>query len=169
MISFKMFVLRPMENQLVPSPLKQSQCQGTNVLLFWRHLSFSATMADFFEQISARIISRCQRSPKSPHCLLWTGASDKKGYGVVSVVWPDAKRRHMRVHKAAFLAYNQLLPEQVMHVPSAQKDVSHLCHSPMCVEFEHLNLEDHAVNNGRKVCHTQGFCSGHHQHPNCIF
>ena len=68
-----------------------------------------------------------------------------------------------------FLAYNQLLPEQVVHVPCAQKDVNHLCHSPMCVEFEHLNLEDHAVNNGRKVCHTQGFCSGHHHHPNCIF
>ena len=73
-------------------------------------------MADFFEHLKARIISRCQKSQKSPHCLLWTGASDKKGY---DVVWPDGKIWHMRVHKAAFLAYNQLLSEQTVHVPSA--------------------------------------------------
>lgn len=127
-------------------------------------------MADFFDQLRAKIISRCTRNSKAPHCLLWTGAFDKKGYGILSVVWPDGIRRHMRVHRAAFMAYHHLLPGQMAHktLTGQQLDVSHRCHTPICVESTHLTLEQHAVNNDRKVCNRQGSCSEGHV-PHCLF
>lgn len=140
------------------------------VLCILGNISFLAKMADFFDQLNAKIVSRCSRNLNSPHCLCWMGANDKKGYGILSVVWPDGKRRHMRVHRAAFMAHFHLLPNQTVHksVSGEQLDVSHRCHSPKCVEPGHLILEEHSVNNSRKVCHSQGFCSEAHS-PNCIF
>ena len=89
------------------------------------------------------------------------GANDKKGYGILPAVWPDGKRRQMHVHLVAFMAHFHLLPNQMVHksVSGEQLDVSHRCHSPKCVEPGHLILEEHSVNNSRKVCPSQ----------NCIF
>ena len=126
-------------------------------------------MADLFDQLRARIISRCTRNTKTPHCLLLTVAFDKNEYGIVSVVWPDGKRQHMRVHRAAFMAYHHLLPGQIVNktLTRQQLDVSHRGHTPTCVESTHLTLEEHAVNNDRKVCNLQGSCFQGHV-PHCL-
>ena len=45
--------------------------------------------------------------------------------------------------------------------------VSHLCHEPRCVRFDHLTLEPKEINGDRVHCKNQGVCTGTHL-PACI-
>lgn len=47
-------------------------------------------------------------------------------------------------------------------------DVSHLCHTTKCMNFNHLTLEPRQVNNLRKLCKANKKCIGHGQYPSCM-
>ena len=52
-------------------------------------------------------------------------------------------------------------------------DISHLCHQPRCIRFDHLSREPHKVNEQRKDCKRSGICEGHRdehhlQYKKCI-
>ena len=118
-------------------------------------------------KILAKLRKKSRLQP-STHCLLWTGCLKKtKGrggdYGRMNVLVPGChSRTRMSVHRLAYIVHTKNL------TISQQYDVSHLCHNSLCVNFDHLSLEPHSVNNARKTCRKQKACTGHGPHPECM-
>ena len=116
---------------------------------------------------------RCRTVPAANGtCILWTGCIKKAGggrvtgnYGVISVKLKNGDSyiwRVMRVHRLAYMLHVRSEIPQHLHC-------SHLCHSTLCVNVQHLTLETCIVNNNRRRCATEKRCFGHGQSPPCIF
>ena len=71
--------------------------------------------------------------PKGDH-VLWTGAMDNHGYGVVAVYG-----KSVRAHRYAWERVNGPIPEGMF--------VDHVCFVPACVRVEHLRIASPADNN----------------------
>jgi HNH endonuclease len=71
------------------------------------------------ERIAARSVVR------EDGCVIWTGRTDRDGYGVISV-----RRRQQRVHRVAWEQVNGPIP--------AGWTVDHGCNTRPCVEVEHM-------------------------------
>lgn len=98
---------------------------------------------------------------KSSDCHLWHGRTDRYGYGQIRIVFRGS-RIDLKAHRV-ILALT--IPDQYMQYPD--HDVSHLCFSRNCVNFNHLSLEPHIVNNKRLICKNEGNCCGHYGFPEC--
>lgn len=113
----------------------------------------------FLEKIQ-EIIAHSKPANNGLGCMLWEGA--KRGeYGVKRLTPPGHKSTTPTVHRALYICHTQKVK-----IPPG-KDVSHLCHVNLCVNINHLVLEDHTTNMGRLECHNDRVCSGKHQPP-CI-
>jgi len=79
-----------------------------------------------------------EHAPDLGPCLLWLGAPTPQGYGVLN----DAGKKWF-AHRWAFAEFIGPIPEDF--------EVSHLCHTPLCVNAEggHLIVELHAQNHAR--------------------
>ena len=51
---------------------------------------------------------------------------------------------------------------------TAPQQISHLCHRPDCVSYEHLSREPARVNDERRQCVLAGTCGGHGMYPDCL-
>lgn len=71
-------------------------------------------------------------------CWLWTGATDEKGYGVMSVENDFALRETLRAHRVSWLAFKGDIPDGM--------SVLHRCDTPRCVHPEHLFVGFQAAN-----------------------
>jgi hypothetical protein len=97
--------------------------------------------------LPARIETRLIPEPNTG-CLLWEGASDRKGYGVV---WFEGHRR--RVHRVVFQFVKGRKPRR-------DRELLHSCDTPACSEPMHLkegtrrqNARDrHAKGRTKGVC-----------------
>ena len=55
-------------------------------------------------------------------------------------------------------------------------EISHLCHNKGCINFEHLHMEPHAINQQRIKCRNhhpnhrgpKTICIGHNEYPDCL-
>lgn len=97
-------------------------------------------------------------------------ASDNtRGYILVKLSVPDCSPASVILARAVYICRTgrlDLLPGGQM------KDwhVSHMCHEPLCVQNDHLVLEPHYVNQGRRYCSPRdGCCRDHSGYPDCIF
>lgn len=108
-------------------------------------------------------------------CVVWTGATDRDGYGRVRVTWPTTGRR--KIERVARLAYmvkseEDCLPSRQQVGPDGSAvtvEVSHLCHNRLCINPAHLHLEPKSVNAERRHCVKQNRCIRNHGgHPNCL-
>lgn len=75
-------------------------------------------------------------------CLIWTGATSERGYGVVYDK-VDGVRVHLRAHRAAWALANGPIP------PGMQVD--HICHTKLCIEPRHLRLVNNKQNQENQV------------------
>ena len=48
------------------------------------------------------------------------------------------------------------------------KHIPHICHNKACINVDHLSSETAAINNKRKICVSNGECTGHYGHKRCI-
>ena len=62
-------------------------------------------------------------------CWLWTRRLSRDGYGVV-FLWRDGKSRPAYAHRAAYIAMKGPIPDGLT--------IDHLCHTPSCVNPDHL-------------------------------
>jgi len=90
-------------------------------------------------------------------CVIFTGRTDAEGYGRQ---WDRATARTKYAHRLAFERAHgvQLTREQVLH---------HVCHTPACVNVEHLVLTTRWEH--RSVYHKgQGPACPHGVSPRCL-
>lgn len=110
-------------------------------------------------------VSHCRQilqrhSNSTDSCIIWNGAKDKDGYGVIRFPF-RGKRVKVRVHRLIYyLNYN------FPHMGSFH--ISHVCHQKACIENAHLSLEPANINNKRKICLNSGECTGHYGYKRCI-
>ena len=75
-------------------------------------------------------IARTERRGK---CLVWTGAKNGKGYGLLKV-----NGRFTRAHRYAYEEAYGPIPDGML--------IDHICHNRTCVNVEHLRLATHQQN-----------------------
>lgn len=134
----------------------------------------------FTDQLKDRIKQKSTKFGQF-HCLLWQGAKwGKSSYGKLAVTLPGSSRRvYFRLHRLVYMLYHNFNPlhagNEHFHkfsLPSHDEngnimDVSHLCHTPLCTNPDHLILELHSTNMECIHCKNQGSCT--HQHsPHCL-
>ena len=69
------------------------------------------------------------------------------------------------VHVVSFFLSTGQIPERIGRV---KFEISHLCHMSGCCNASHLCREPKSINERRKKCKRQGFCSEDHM-PLCLF
>lgn len=112
--------------------------------------------------------------PGGLDCVLWTGSTDRNGYGRIKVTWlkPDGStasttERAPRIAMMLKLDFNSKFDFQQY---AATLEVSHLCHQRLCVNPAHLSLEPRTINTERVHCNLQGQCTQCHDgYPYCLF
>ena len=106
-----------------------------------------------------------QKSVPGPNgqCLLWTGYVDRHGYGMINVKLGPNKWANRGVHRISALIHKKLSFDDIEHF-----DVSHLCHNKLCINPQHLNVEDSETNNNRMTCINVRRCMHHIPHPDCL-
>ena len=103
---------------------------GTHYMRFRRYGDALATSRPRCATAEESFAARTQRRGG---CLIWTGATNKAGYGSIS---SDGKE-HL-AHRWAFEKKRGPIPEGMM--------VDHICHNPSCVESTHLRLATRTEN-----------------------
>lgn len=83
------------------------------------------------------------RSERRGECLVWTGPTDKKGYGLIKV-----GGRSRRVHRLAWSERHGEIPPSLF--------VLHHCDNPPCWADDHLFLGTHADNMRDMVAKGRG-------------
>lgn len=80
--------------------------------------------------------------PTETGCVLWTGAKDGDGYGIVGT----ATNKSAKVHRVVYAKRHGPIPKGmlVLHDPL-------LCNNPSCVNVKHLRLGTVAENNRDKI------------------
>ena len=84
-------------------------------------------------------MARVQASA-SGGCLVWTGGTSSRGYGMMKVEWSDGESRVLGVHRVRMMC--SLRTTQF----PAGYEASHLCHNKLCLSVPHMSLEQNWVN-----------------------
>ena len=126
-------------------------------------------MEGFWQKIETQLGKKMQIMGNMHHCVLWTGCTDKNGYGVKRVLWPNGITTFERAHRVAYMADHQVTRFNIarIDIDGHQLDVSHVCHNKLCMNAAHLCLERHSVNKERDHCKCIGRCTGGH-YPLCL-
>ena len=95
------------------------------------------------------------------HCWIFSGRSDRDGYGRIDVIIPRVGKKVLFAHRLRLMVNMKTL-----QLPS-NIETSHICGERFCVRADHLSGEGKNINKGRQICHGLGQCSGHS--PQCIF
>jgi hypothetical protein len=100
-------------------------------------------------------------------CVLWQGGGTP--YGKMKVTWSGHQPRTEYVHRVAYTLHH--LYAFTDFRPTRQ--ISHLCHTKLCVNISHLSHESRDINMDRNRCAFRGSCSRAHKdvygtYANCI-
>lgn len=89
-----------------------------------------------------------EKVDRSGECWIWTGHTDKDGYGLFH---NRSGKKATRAHRFSFELSNGPIPEGML--------VLHSCDTPPCVRFTHLFLGTHLINMRDKLAKgRQGVC-----------
>ena len=97
-------------------------------------------LEEFFLSVESRIMARSVKLTSGLGCRLWQGATKSDGHGVMKVRFPYGQRLTHGVHQLMFYCASRIVSQ-----PTGM-EISHLCHTPHCVEITYLVAEPHYVN-----------------------
>ena len=122
-----------------------------------------STKTHYLEKIKTQSNrSSSSSSSTSSYCLIWGKSVNSSGYPQMRFSFPGKCSKKFIVHRMLYaLQRNSILDKPHF-------DVSHLCHSKLCVEVEHLVYEPSVVNAQRRSCKTFAKCCGHSPYPDCM-
>lgn len=96
-----------------------------------------------------------ERSAPAGDCIVYTGARDRDGYGVIGI----GRGKQHRAHRVAY---------ELAHGPiAAGMMVCHRCDVPACIKVEHLFLGTIADNNADRDSKGRRYVMRGEQHPMC--
>lgn len=95
-------------------------------------------------------------------CIMWTGNEVTTNGYPCSRITINAKTTKVRLHRMFFYIQNGCTPLKI------SDHISHLCNHKMCLNIEHLSLENACVNSQRHSCFSNGICFGHGTYPRCM-
>ena len=103
-------------------------------------------------------------------CIEWTGCKKgKSGYGIHVVKWQGGEVERNTAHRLAYMIRLRItrcdMPREDEN--NNKIECSHLCHSGLCVNADHIILEPHAINLDQLHWKNQGLCSKAHK-PYCM-
>ena len=126
-------------------------------------------MEDFFKDLEAKLRKKSRILGNHWGCIVWEGYAEKNGYGIQMVKWPDKGIKKERAHRVAYMIKHKLCANDMPKLDenSNPLECSHLCHNKLCVNPDHITLENHATNQERIHCKGQGHCSKCHE-PHCL-
>ena len=101
-------------------------------------------------------------------CTVLVAAKDIYGYGKKKVTWPDGSKTVTKVHMLVLMVHFKTLDVLTVDSLCEQLDISHLCHTKLCINPLHLTLEKHSVNMSRTHCQKAGVYTMEHELA-CIF
>ena len=114
---------------------------------------------DFYEKEMLEIMEKTVPGPRG--CVLHTGYPSCT-YAYKSIIFPGYAKRKYGVHRAVLMLHHKL------NFAPTEIHASHLCHTPKCVNIDHLRFESAEINGQRQTCNTEGYCYFNHD-PACIF
>ena len=132
------------------------------------------------EKVPDQVSRLSADGPNQHGCVLWTGATTQSGYGKLKIAWrqPDGATvsKIERAQRIVYMIKLQITVKAEFPVSTVMMDgsiqpleVSHLCHTRLCVNPDHLSLEPRCINQEREHCRNQGVCAGQHDgHPDCL-
>ena len=83
-------------------------------------------MEVLFRDLKMKLTTRSEREGGPGDCLIWRGATDRHGYGVMWVRWPEEGKKLERVHRVALMVQMHLTRSQF---PGGGLEVNHVCQS----------------------------------------
>ena len=79
-------------------------------------------------------------------CILWSGSSDRHGYGRKTVTWcTTGKHKVELAHRVAYMLHKKVTDLYRTNDAGDLMDVSHLCHEKLCINPDHLVFERHVM------------------------
>lgn len=115
-------------------------------------------MADIFEQFQMKRFKKMKL--RGNHGAFWMERRHHCSRVLMRVRWKEEWTKLEWVHRVAFMAQMRWT---WLKFPGGHLEVSHLCHSKLCINQAHLVLETHKINQERIHCRVQGFCcKAHH-------
>ncbi len=126
-------------------------------------------MEGFFQDLEIKFTKKTRNLGNQWGCIAWEGYVDKYGYGVQNVRWPTVGLKKESAHRVAYMIRHKLSRDDMPRFDEkgAAVECSHLCHNKLCVNPDHILIENHALNQDRIHCKGQGMCSGAHV-PHCL-
>lgn len=145
--------------------LKQSLDQDSHSNVFLVYI----IMEDFFKDLEDKFSKKSRVLGNNLGCIVWVGYAEKNGYGIQRVRWPNVGLKKERSHRVAYMIRHKICANDMPKLDQNDNplECSHLCHNKLCVNPDHISLEDHATNQERIHCKGQGHCSKCHE-PHCL-
>lgn len=113
------------------------------------------TLNDILSNITVTANTGCHVTNKSPY----------KGEAYPKIRFThNHKPFRVNIHTFVYKVTNGIPP----YTPNPGLECSHLCHNPLCVNLEHIVLEDKHINRMRQSCNRRRVCYGHLRHKKCI-
>lgn len=107
------------------------------------------------------IIRKLKKYEKHGNCHIWKGKNiTRDGYGRIRFLFRGSYKT-ASVHRLQYFL-------QAGHGLSPEFHVSHLCHTKLCINVNHLSYEPKTTNIKRDECKLNGECHGHRGYKKCI-
>ena len=121
-------------------------------------ISFQYLPGDYCDAQLQTLLQKCNKNYDTG-CLLWPGNVNSYGRIRFSIQGQPARRYY--VHRLIYMFTTR------MDLSDEGVELSHLCHTPRCVRYDHIVPEPHSTNMERLHCKKQGHCIGSHE-PKCL-
>lgn len=127
-------------------------------------------MDAFWKDIEDKFYQKTVETGNGKGCIEWIGCrKGKSGYGIQVVKWPGGEVKREAAHRLAYMIRHRVTRYDMPSVDENNNklECSHICHTTLCINAQHIVLEPHTINQDRIHCKNQELCSKNHK-PYCL-